>query len=153
VNGTGRRFEAKPARPGAGAESTQNSILPSPATGFSFLVGRPHRMSEAFRKLCLDVAHDTKFLHELKDCYHHYQRVLDYIVAHPEERDEMAAGLAGCFYGKPGCVAADVYLLQFLMKSLKWPEIKAAAEERWNDGGNHFWDCEIKRLLDIYHVA
>lgn len=59
-------------------------------------------MTEAFRKLCTDVYRDTKFLHDLKDCFPHYQRVLDYIIAHPEERDEIAVALSGSFYGKPG---------------------------------------------------
>ena len=108
-------------------------------------------MSDAFRKLCLEVSRDTKFIHELMDCYPHYQRVLDYITTHPEEREEMVSGLVGCFYDKPGFVTADVYLLHFLMKSLKWPEIKAAAEERWNDGGNSV--PGIKELLEIYEVA
>jgi hypothetical protein len=110
-------------------------------------------MSDAFRDLCLEVARDTKFLRELKDCYPHYQRVHDYIATHPRERDEIATGFAGSFYGKPGCVPADVYLLQFLMESLKWPEIKVAAEERLDDGGNHYGDREIQRLLDIYRVT
>jgi hypothetical protein len=39
------------------------------------------------------------------------------------------------------------------MERLKWPEVKAAAEERWNDGGNHYHDTEIKQLLEIYGPA
>ncbi len=108
-------------------------------------------MSETFHKLCADVARDTKFLHVLEDCFPHYQRVLDFIVTHPEERNEIAAALSGSFYRKPGSVAASIDLLRFLMKSLKWPEIKAAAEERWNDGGNSV--PGIKDLLEIYHAA
>jgi hypothetical protein len=107
-------------------------------------------MSEAFHLLCAEVARDTKFLHNLKDCFPHYQRVLDYIVAHPEERDEMAAALSGSLYDKPGAAAASVYLLQFLMESLKWPEVRLAAEERWNDGGNSV--PGIKDLLEMYDV-
>ena len=98
-------------------------------------------MSDAFQTLCAEVARDTKFLHELKDCHPHYQRVLDYIIAHPEERDEMAAALSRSF---------DIYLWLFLMPTLKWPEVRAAAEARWNDGGNHFHDCDIKELLEVY---
>ena len=77
--------------------------------------------------------------------------MLDYTIAHPDERDAMAAALSGSFYGRPGAAAADIYLLQFLMESLKWPEVRAAAEERWNDGGNSVRG--IKGLLEIYHVA
>lgn len=108
-------------------------------------------MSDAFHKLCAEVASDTKSIHVLESCFPHYRRVLDYIVAHPEERDEMATALSGSFYGKPGSAAASVYLLQFLMESLKWPEIRVAAEERWNDGGNSV--PGIKDLLEIYHEA
>jgi len=101
-------------------------------------------MSNAFQTLCDEVARDTKFLHELKDCHPHYQRVLDYIVAHPEERDEMAAALSHRF---------DIYPCLFLMPILKWPEVRAAAEARCNDGGNHFHDGDIKKLLEIYGMV
>ncbi|HEY6166418.1 MAG TPA: hypothetical protein VI454_00170 [Verrucomicrobiae bacterium] len=109
-------------------------------------------MSDAFCDLCAEVERATAFLHELDKCRPHYQRVLDYINAHPEERDEMAAALSGSFYGRPGAARASVYMLQFLMQSLKWPEVRVAAEERWNDGGNHFYDCEMKSLLAIYGI-
>src|SRR5215471_12872116 len=95
-------------------------------------------MSEAFNELCTEVARDTKFLHLVADCYPHYQRVLDYIVAHPEERDEMATALSRNFYDSPGKAPASIYLLQFLMERLKWEEVKSAAEQRWNDGGNQY---------------
>jgi hypothetical protein len=72
------------------------------------------------------------------------RRLLDYIHTHPDERASIAAALVQGF---------DIYLLQFLMPSMKWPEVRAAAEERWNDGGNHFYDSEIKQLLEIYNVA
>jgi len=110
-------------------------------------------MSDAFHTLCAEVARGTKFLRELKDCYPHNQRVLDFIVAHPKERDEMAAALSASFYDRPGSAAASIYLLQFLMASLKWPEVRTAAEQRWNDGGNHFHDAEIKQLLAIYEAS
>jgi len=106
-------------------------------------------MSVEFCKLCADVARDTKFLHNLEDCRPHYQKVLDYILAHPEERDELASALCG---GSPRA-EASIYLMQFLMETLKWPEAIAVAEARLNDGGNHFLDCEYRRLLEIYRVA
>ena len=108
-------------------------------------------MPDAFHELCIEVGRATNFLHSLEECRPHYQRVLDYIVAHPEERDAMAAALSGSFYGRPGAAAASTYLLQFLMESLKWPEVRVAAEERSNDGGNSV--PGLKDLLDVYHVA
>jgi hypothetical protein len=108
-------------------------------------------MSDTFRKLCVDGYRDTQFLHDLKDCFPHYQRVLDYIITHPEQRDEMAAALSGSFYNKPGAAVAEIYVLQFLMQSLKWPEIREAAEMRWNDGGNSV--PGIKDLLEVYRAA
>ena len=110
-------------------------------------------MPDAFHKLCEEVARDTKFLHMVSDCHPHYQRVLDYIVAHPEERDEMATALSGSFYGRPGAAAASIYLLLFLMPSLRWPEVRIAAEARYNDGGNHFHDSDLRELLEIYNAA
>ena len=108
-------------------------------------------MSDAFHELCLEVWRVTKYLHRVDECCPHYQRVLDYIVSHPDERDAMAAALSGSFYGRPGAAAASTYLLQFLMESLKWPEVRVAAEERSNDGGNSV--PGLKDLLDVYHVA
>ena len=108
-------------------------------------------MSDAFHELCTEVYRATKFLRSVEECRPHFQRVLDYIIAHPDERDAMAAALSASFYDRPGAASADIYLLQFLMESLKWPEVRAAAEERWNDGGNSV--PEIKDLLKIYHVA
>jgi hypothetical protein len=98
-------------------------------------------MSDTFATLYKEVSDATKFLHTVEQCRPHYQRLLDYIQDHPDERDSIAALLAQHF---------DIYLLQFLTPSLKWPEIRAAAEQRWNDGGNHFYDSEIKQLFEIY---
>src|ERR1700704_6362250 len=98
-------------------------------------------MSAAFSRLYDEVSAATKVLHTVEQCQLHYQRLLDYIQAHPDERETIARVLVRGF---------DIYLLQFLMQSLKWSEVRAAAEERWNDGGNHFYDTEIKQLLEIY---
>jgi hypothetical protein len=98
-------------------------------------------MSANFSKLYDDIRSATRHLHDLKECNPHYQRVLEYIQTHPEEHDEIAAALIQNF---------DIYLLQFLMPTLKWPEVRIAAEQLFNDGGNHFHDNELKRLLEIY---
>ena len=110
-------------------------------------------MSDAFHELCIEVDRATKFLRSVEECRPHFKKELDYILAHPDERDTMATALSGSFYDRPGAVTASIYLLQFLMESLKWPEVRVAAEERWNDGGNHFYDAEIKQLLEIYGAA
>jgi hypothetical protein len=63
----------------------------------------------------------------------------------------MAAALSGSFYRRPGAAAASTYLLQFLMEPLKWPEVRTAAEERLNDGGNSV--PGLKDLLAVYQAA
>lgn len=110
-------------------------------------------MPEAFLKLCDEVERDTASARNFVERRPHYQRVLDYIIAHPEERDELATALSRSFYPGEGAANASIYLLLFLMESLKWPEVRVAAEHRYDDGGNHMYDSEIKRLLDIYEVA
>lgn len=101
-------------------------------------------MSDTFATLYKEVSDATRFLPAVEQCRPHYHRLLDYIHSHPDERDSIAALLAQHF---------DIYLLRFLMPVLKWPEIRVAAEKRWNDGGNHFHDSEIKQLLEIYATA
>jgi hypothetical protein len=110
-------------------------------------------MSDTFLKLCDDVERATAHIHSLEACHPHYRRVLDYIISHPAERDSMATALSGSLYGKPGSARASIYLLQYLMESLRWPEVRVAAEARLDDGGNHFHDTELKRLLDLYVVS
>jgi len=101
-------------------------------------------MSAAFTTLFKEVSDATKFLHTIEQCRPHYQRILDYIHAHPDERDGIASFLAEHF---------DIYLLLFLMPSLRWREVRAVAEARYNDGGNHFHDSDLRELLEIYNAA
>ncbi|HEX3799278.1 MAG TPA: hypothetical protein VH413_11300 [Verrucomicrobiae bacterium] len=98
-------------------------------------------MFDDFSKLYEEVCAATKCLHDWKACHPHYQRVLDYIHAHPGERSQIAKILSRSF---------NICLLQFLMPTLRWPEIRIAAEERMKDGGNHFHDGDLKELLEIY---
>jgi len=59
-------------------------------------------MSDAFQQLCSDVDRATRFTHLFEDRRPHYQRVLDYILAHPEERDTIAASLSRSLTEEPG---------------------------------------------------
>jgi hypothetical protein len=95
-------------------------------------------MFQEFKKICLEVDAATKFLHSIEECRPHYQRVLDYIIAHPDERDSFAIALsnASSQTGKPGTVRADIYLLEFLMETLHWPEVKRAAEACEGNSGH-----------------
>jgi hypothetical protein len=101
-------------------------------------------MSAAFTTLFKEVSGATKFLHTIEECRPQYQRILDYIHAHPDERASIASFLAEHF---------DIYLLLFLMPSLRWPEVRVVAEARYNDGGNHFHDSDLRELLEIYSAA
>jgi hypothetical protein len=112
-------------------------------------------MPDSFRQLCTEIDRATKTIITLEQCEPHYQRVLDYIRSHPEERDDIATLLANHVrHGYcPGGLRSDISLVRFLMAVLKWPEIKAAAEERYNDGGNASYGHEIQKLLSVYDAA
>ena len=76
-------------------------------------------MCDPFQQLCVsDVDRATRFTHLLEDRRPHYQRVLDYILAHPEDRDSIAASLSHSLDGEPGATRASIYLLQFLMEAV-----------------------------------
>jgi hypothetical protein len=112
-------------------------------------------MSDAFRQLCAEVDRATQTTSSLEQCRPHYQRVLDYIRAHPEERDIIAALLARHVrvgYVEGG-LRSDISLVQFLMAALKWPEVRAAAEESFDDGGNASRAHELQELLGVYDAA
>ena len=109
-------------------------------------------MSEAFKQLCAEVFRATQSLTILEQCRPHYQRVLDYILAHPGERKTIADLLGrNVRYGyEPNGVLCQIELIQFLMSALKWPEIKVAAEDAIESAGPSW--LELKELLEIYGV-
>lgn len=108
----------------------------------------PHCMSEEFSKLCNDVLRGAKFITSYEECCRHFQRVLDYIGGHPEEREEIIEILSQ--HVTDGGYT-EVALAEFLMSSLKWPEIRIVAEARCAKEGNMYQ--EVKRLVDIYGPA
>jgi hypothetical protein len=112
-------------------------------------------MSDAFRQLCAEVDRATQTTISLEQCRPQYQRVLDYIRAHPEERDEIAALLARHVRVgyEDGGLRSHISLVQFLMAALKWPEVRAAAESSIDDGGNASRAHEMQELLGVYDAA
>ncbi len=117
-------------------------------------------MTDAFRQLCTEVHKGTVYEASYAKCCPQYQRVLDYIVAHPEEHDEIATAFSRrvreqCAmpgYHHPSGLDCQIYLVQFLMQTLRWPEIKAAAEDAYHNGDGPGWN-DVKHLLDIYEAA
>jgi len=105
-------------------------------------------MPDTFLKLCDEVLRATKFISNYEECRPHFQQLLDYVVNHLNERDEMVKTLTK-FVANGGYT--EISLVQFLMESLKWPEIKLAAETRCAQEGNMYW--EIKHLADVYNSA
>lgn len=106
-------------------------------------------MSEAFLQLCAEVDGSARLLHSIEECQPHYQRVLDYIMEHPEERSFIARALTSVLTGETGAARASIYLLQFLMQSLQWPEVRLAAEH-FSFDGNAWYDHEIQKLIRVY---
>lgn len=106
-------------------------------------------MSDAFLQLSTEVYDSTKYLQRLEECRPHYQRVLDYIVEHQEERASITQALVRVLTEEPGAAKMDLTLLHFLMKSLLWPEVKRAAENFSHDG-NGCYDAQVQHLLEIY---
>jgi hypothetical protein len=107
-------------------------------------------MTDAFRQLCAEVHSATQTISSLEQCRPHYQRVLDYILTHPEERDEIATALSRLVRlgWQPDGLRSQIYLVQFLMETLKWLEVKIAAKDALIQGGPAW--LEYKHLLDIY---
>ena len=112
-------------------------------------------MTGAFHQLCAEVDRAAHTAVSLEPCHPHYQKVLEYILAHPEERDEIATALSRVVgrEHQPGGTRGRIHLVQFLMESLQWPEIKAAAEERYDNGGHALYGREIQDLLKVYDVV
>jgi hypothetical protein len=102
-------------------------------------------MPQMFPKLCAEVMQATDFTSSYEACCPHYQRVLDYIVAHPSESDEISKLLCGLVTDGG---YNQIALVQFLMESLKWPEVRAVAERRCEQEGNMYW--EVKHLIEVY---
>ena len=102
-------------------------------------------MSDEFSILCADVLRDTKWIPNYEGGCPHFQRALDYIHGHSSERDEIAR-ILGEFVEGGGYV--QISLVEFLMSSLRWPEIRIIAEARCAREGNMYW--EVKHLLDVY---
>lgn len=102
-------------------------------------------MSQTFPELCVEVRRSTKFISYYEQCRPHYQRVLDFIVSHPEQREEVAALL--CELVKDGGYT-EIALVEFLMDSLRWPEVRDAAVARCEWEGNMY--REVKQLVDVY---
>ena len=105
-------------------------------------------MSQTFPELYSEVMRATKFISSFEQCCPHYQRVLDYIVSHPDQRDDISKLL--CELVVDGGYN-QIALLQFLMKSLKWPEIRVVAEARCEQEGNMY--REVKDLVDVYDTV
>ncbi len=86
----------------------------------------------------------TNFTASYKMCSVHYQPVVDCIVSHPDERNEIVRTLS--YFVENGGYN-QIGLVQFLMEWLKWPEIKAAAQARCEWEGNMYH--EVKHLIDV----
>ena len=102
-------------------------------------------MSDAFSKLCAEVLQATKWIASYEECRPHFQRVLNYIEGHLSQRDEISK-ILGEFVDGGGY--SQISLVEFLMSSLKWHEIRVVAAARCAREGNMYW--EIKHLLDVY---
>ena len=100
----------------------------------------------AFLTLCNEVLHATGFISSYEECCPHYQRVLDYIIIHLDEREDMSKVLSQLVTDGG---YNQIALVQFLMESLKWPEIRVVAEARCAKEGNMYW--EVKHLIDVYN--
>ncbi|HVU08502.1 MAG TPA: hypothetical protein VHG89_08170 [Verrucomicrobiae bacterium] len=109
-------------------------------------------MTQEFLQLCTEVDRDTAFFHEWEKCLPHFQNVLDYIQKHPEERNSIIDGMSRSLMKELDAPQMSIYLLQFLAKSLRWPEIKKAAEHSYQRdvGGGSSFSFEVKNLLKIY---
>ena len=109
-------------------------------------------MADTFLKLCNEAINATKFVSLHEQWYPHYRPVLEYILVHPNEHDEMVDIL--CKYTAEGG-NTEIFFLEFLMETLQWPEIKSAAETRLKHDGyltSHAYS-QIEQLVDVYNPS
>lgn len=102
-------------------------------------------MSQTFSELCAEVIRSAKFVSDYEQCSPHFQRVLDFILSHPGQRDELTQIL--CEHVENGGYT-EIALVEFLMGSLRWPEVRDAAVARCEREGNMYH--EVKQLVDVY---
>jgi hypothetical protein len=87
----------------------------------------------------------------VEDCAPEYQRVVQYIQDHPKDHKIVVQTFRDTVIGTPAPHAASIYLVRFCMRALKWPEIRAVAEEAYkSDAGNAAWGDELRMLLEVY---
>ncbi|PYK66177.1 MAG: hypothetical protein DME50_06420 [Verrucomicrobia bacterium] len=72
------------------------------------------------------------------------------INTHPQEHAIVVQAFRDSVLGTSAPSPASIYLVRFCMRVLKWPEIKAAAEIAYNDGGNALRAHEVEQLLAVY---
>jgi hypothetical protein len=74
--------------------------------------------------------------------------VLEFVLAHPEEKDSFLQYLLHAFDGPSEPVAADLHA--FCMRELRWPEIRERAFHEFrasNVPGSEFW---LRGILEAY---
>ena len=105
---------------------------------------------DPFVDLCRDVCDKAEYLPPLGERTPHYQRVLDYILAHPEERNRIADLFAAHVRQPTREVRMSIGLLRFCMRTLKWPEVKRAVERAYKEEVNGMYAGELQSLLSVY---
>jgi hypothetical protein len=136
-------------------KTLQSQSRAIPLAAAELVLVRP-TMLDTFRTLCEETARATKSLSFPQEYEPHYQRVLDYIHSHPDERDEIAALLARSLSAgyEPEGVRADLSLVTFLMSRQQWPEGRRAAESAYaSHAGNHLYGYQLERLVSAYRQA
>ena len=104
-----------------------------------------------FVSLCSEIERLTRHRTTVEECAPNYQRALDYIRDNPDDHAVVVQTFRDTVIGASGPSAASIYLVRFCMRVLKWPEIRAAAEEAYKvDAGNASWGDELRMLLEVY---
>ena len=103
-----------------------------------------------FLELCREVSSKAEYLPLPSERQPHYQRVLDYITVHPEQRVAIAELFCRCVLGMQEPSPASIYLIRFSMRALKWPEVRVAAQKAYDNEVNGMYAGELKSLLAIY---
>ena len=114
-----------------------------------------HPEERAFRDLCAEIGRDTYSIVSLRECAPYFQRALDSIQAHPENRQQYVSVFQDMVHTDTAANrVGSHYLLDYCMHTLRWPEVAEKIQERMKDAWLHNSEGEsLVKILSYYLAA
>jgi len=106
--------------------------------------------TETFDNLCLEVVRKVARICGLSECEPGFLKILDWILAHPQDRELCAAHFRNVIL--TGAGADYCYLIAFCMRSMQWPEIVEAVKLRSAQEIHNSEGASLQEILNVYKV-